>query len=346
LLLCTASASALVSGLPSTMNAVYKSPPILPCFTPFNCVKMHKINVPTPDSNQVLVQVAGSSVNPCGVDYLEFNVACGGGGGTLGMDLSGTVVAVGSNATRLKIGDVVWADVGGVKGDTGAMAEYAVVSEAQTGLAPSTLNLTEAGTIPLVGLTALEMFQKAFAAYGSGPMGNLTVVVTSGSGGTGFISVQLAKHAYGAARVITAASGPENIALVEEWGADQVVDYHEHEIFDVLADDSVDIVIDNYGAKGTADKAMKALRAGGVYLVLPGGNGGTVTKHPKAGVKQVNFGETSASDYRQLDILKEWFEQGKLKPHIYQQVPLSNASNAFALNKAGHVVGKVAVVVS
>merc|ERR1712000_180147 len=108
-------------------------------------------------------------------------------------------------------------------------------------------------------------------------------------------------------------------------------DYKEHEIFDVLADDSVDLVIDNYGAKGTADKAMRTLRVGGVYLVLPGGNGGGVSKHPKAGVKQVDFGMTSASDHRQLDILKGWFEEGKLKAYLYQQIPMEQASKAFAL---------------
>jgi NADPH2:quinone reductase len=50
------------------------------------------------------------------------------------MDLSGTVVEVGPGCTRLKVGDDVWADGGGVAGDTGAMAEYALMSEAQTGL--------------------------------------------------------------------------------------------------------------------------------------------------------------------------------------------------------------------
>ena len=118
------------------------------------------------------------------------------------------------------------------------------------------------------------------------------------------------------------------------------------DIADALADDSVDIFIDNYGArppaftaqpaharrmdasrplptdarriaqqqpcrgaaragaKGTADKAMHAIRAGGVYLVLPGGNGGTVSKHPKAAVTQINYGLTDASKHEQLDLLK------------------------------------------
>ena len=50
------------------------------------------------------------------------------------------------------------------------------------------------------------------------------------------------------------------------------------------------VVYDNYGAKGTADKAMPKIKPGGTYLLLPGGEGGALSKHPKPGVKQVNFG--------------------------------------------------------
>ena len=183
--------------LPSTMTSVYRSHPL--CFTPFtSCIKTRTISVPSPGAGQVLLEAHGSSVNPCDVDYVQYGVGCGGGGGTLGMDVAGKVVAVGAGVTRLKLGDEVWADIGGGSGDTGGMAEYALVDEAQVGLKPKSLNFTEAGTIPLVGLTALECLQKAGAPWSG--KANLTVLVTSGSGGTGFVGVQLAKHAFGAAR--------------------------------------------------------------------------------------------------------------------------------------------------
>ena len=50
------------------------------------------------------------------------------------------------------------------------------------------------------------------------------------------------------------------------------------------------MVYDNYGAKGTADKAMPKIKPGGVYLLLPGGEDGALSKRPKIGVKQINFG--------------------------------------------------------
>lgn len=102
------------------------------------------------------------------------------------------------------------------------MAEYALLSEAQVGLKPVSLKGAVAGTIPLVGLTALELLQKTGAPWHKA---NLTVVVTSGSGGTGFMGVQLAK-AFGAAYVATAAGNAESIAFVKSIGADLVIDYH------------------------------------------------------------------------------------------------------------------------
>jgi NADPH:quinone reductase-like Zn-dependent oxidoreductase len=187
------------------------------------------------------------------------------------------------------------------------------------------------------------MLQKTGAPWSS--LGtNVTVVVTSGSGGTGFMSIQLAKHCFGAARVVTATSGAAATAFVESCGADVVVDYKKSEIFAALPDDSVDIVVDNFGAKGTADLAMRAIRPGGTYLILPGGGGGTISKHPKEGVKQIDFGFTTSSNHTQLDLLAEWFDAGKLVPRVSASFSMAHAAEAFALSKTGTVVGKVSVV--
>ena len=80
-------------------------------------------------------------------------------------------------------------------------------------------SVTAAGTIPGVGLSSLFALKKTGAPWSKS---NLTVVVTSGAGGTGFVGIQLAK-AYGAAHVVTATSS-DNIAFVKSLGADTVVD--------------------------------------------------------------------------------------------------------------------------
>ena len=89
---------------------------------------------------------------------------------------------------------------------------------------------------------------------------------------------------------------------------------------------------------------MRTLRSGGTYLLLPGGGGGTLSKHPKPGVKQLNFGYTNSSGHAQLDLLRQFFDEGKVRTHVYKTFSLEEAAEAYAMSKAGEVVGKVAVV--
>jgi NADPH:quinone reductase-like Zn-dependent oxidoreductase len=113
------------------------------------------------------------------------------------------------------------------------------------------------------------------------PLENLTVVITSGSGGTGYLAIQMAKL-LGAKKVITAATGPDTIEWMKALGADIVVDYKNEKIFDSVGDESIDAVFDNYGGNGTADLAMPKIRVGGTYLLLPHGNGqGALSKVTK-----------------------------------------------------------------
>merc|ERR1711907_75992 len=206
---------------------------------------------------------------------------------------------------------------------------------AKISLKPKNLNFVDAGTIPVVGGTSLQCLQ---AAGMPSKKSNLTVVVTSGQGGTGFMGIQLAK-ALGATRVITAASGA-GIDFVKSLGADVVVDYHKQDLASALADDSVDIVYDNFGAKGTADKMMHAIRSGGTFLVLMGGNGGTISKNPKAGVRQVPFGLATAAK-KEMTQLKEYFEAGKLQPRTMRPTyGLAEVAEAFTRLRSHGVLGK------
>ena len=90
-------------------------------------------------------------------------------------------------------------------------------------LKPRTLDLTAAATIPGAALSSLFALRATGAPWEQ--RRNLTVVVTSGAGGTGFIGIQLAK-AYGAAVVVTATSA-QNREFVKTLGADIVIDYHK-----------------------------------------------------------------------------------------------------------------------
>lgn len=328
--------SALVScdAIPTMMQAVQGSG--VGCDKPdWSCISEKTVEVPSPSAGQVLLAMYGASVNPINVDLVEPHCASemGCSDGTIGNDGAGTVVAVGSSCTNFKVGDEVW---GGIQG---AYAQYAVADCKNIGLKPNNLDFIGAGTIPVVGGTSRQCLLAAGLVRA-----NLTVVILSGQGGTGYMAVQMAK-AMGANRVITSATG-DGIDFVKGLGADVVVDYHQQELADALENDSVDVVFDNFGVPGTADKIMHAIRPGGTFLVLLGGNGGTISDSPKEGVNQVSFGfATFGTD--ELDYMKHEFEAGTLSARVMQPVyALSSVPDAFTRLRSHGVLGKVAIALS
>jgi len=216
-----------------------------------------------------------------------------------------------------------------------------LADESQVGLKPEKLSFSEASSLPLVALTDYQAFKKAGAPWAGRQ--NLTVAITSGSGGTGTPAIQLAK-AYGATRIVTAAS-PSHTALLKKLGATDVFDYHKTTIWKELPENSVDIVYDNYGAPGTADAAMNAIRPGGVFVYLPG-KGGGVSKHPKKGVKQINYGLCDSSRHEDLDALKVIADAGNLTAVVQQIYNLDDITMALNASFGGHVVGKIGINVS
>ena len=304
-------------------------------------------DIPEPSLTEVLIKVRASSVNPVDWKIVEEKGLPLRFPHTLGFDVSGEIVKKGGlTSNRLKVGDEVWADLGKTwllsGGELGAYAEYAVADESQVGLKPKSMNFTDAASIPLVGLTTLEAYRKIQDVGVS--FENATVVVTSGSGGTGLIGIQMAK-AYKARKVVTAC-GPTHQSYCASLGADVVVDYTKGKtaLWDALENDSVDIVYDNFGANGTADLAMPKLGSNSAYLFLPG-KGGSVSKHPKTGVHQINFGLADSSHYSDLDALAKLVDQGLLHSHVSELFSLNSTLDALETSEAGGVVGKLGIFV-
>jgi len=344
--------------LPNTMRSLRTTGA---CSKPFTCVNIQNISTPTPKNGQVLIRVDASSVNPSDVDTVEF------GGCILGCgaDVAGTVVAC-PGCTRLKVGDAVWTLA------NHAYSDYVVGEEAKTGLRPKSLEANVAATIPEVGLTSYLSLKRTGSMPGSplpsgspwasGNFSNLTVVVTAGAGGTGFIGIELAK-AWGAKHIATETTGADGIAFVKSLGADIVTDYKVQGIFDALPDNSVDIVYDNYGAEGTADKAMRTLRAGGTYLLMPHGEcfmkktqgPPCLSANPKKGVRQLNY--ITSPDYEAhmleaLDDLKDLLDAQRLSPKIAAAYSLDDAAKAFSYSKGSgeggvsHHHGKISITMA
>lgn len=279
-----------------------------------------------------MIKVAGSSVNPDEVSLLATPLVSY----TPGFDVSGTVAALGFGVKGFEVGDWVWS-----ASTTGGMAEYTTRFAHLTGKVPKDLDLARVGSLPIVAMTVLGALQRAGAPWDKAR--NATVLITSGTGGTGYTAVQVAK-ALGAARVVTAV-GPDNIAFAKSLGADVVVDYHKQSVFDAVDDGSVDVVLNNHNSEGTSDRAMKKLKAsGGVFVTIDGGE----AKNPPAGITQINYqleDPKEVADFRnKLDIIAGFLSEGKIRIEIQETYDFDNIRDAFTVAAAGHVRSKISVV--
>lgn len=309
-------------------------------------VAVMDVDIPTPGKGEVLVEVYASNINP--VDHKIVEMA--GWSWTyphkLGYDVAGVVKALGSGCTRLKVGDEVWGEATSLMEaptTAGTYAQYAVVSESVLGLKPKTMSMLEAGAMPMVALTGLESL--TFAARGAGRFQspNTTVLVLGGSGGTGHMGIQLAK-AMGAAWIITTCSS-RHADFVRQLGADQVIDYHEQNYYDVLLPKSVDVIYDCVGQTGTGDHAFNIIKSHGSFVtLLQGAKASISTRLHRPDVRE--YAPTcvgSCSEHKKIDMVASLVEQGKLKVNIDQVFGLEDIVKAFNQSLSGHSTGKVAL---
>eukprot|EP01062_Namystynia_karyoxenos_P031286 TRINITY_DN23217_c0_g2_i1.p1 TRINITY_DN23217_c0_g2~~TRINITY_DN23217_c0_g2_i1.p1 ORF type:complete len:377 (+),score=157.52 TRINITY_DN23217_c0_g2_i1:85-1131(+) len=328
---------------PATMRAfvrpsAFAAPRYEPAFSPVPQLgDLHKTYTGLPDSCEVLVRVAWSSVNPSDISPSTAVYPH-----VLGSDVSGTVSAVQPSCKRLKVGDKVWGDIGANCGrgkELGGYGEYAAALESQLALVPESVSMETAGTIGKVALTSY----KALVWYAGAPWSEQpTVVVLGGSGGCGTTGLQLAKS-FRAGKIITTTSA-DNFDYCRKLGADQLIDYKTQNWWDVLEDDSVDVIYDTVGQSGTGDYAMQKIRAGGYYVTITG----ALATKVKPGVKQSMFinSDTNLNNTQQLDALAAIMAKGQLVIPHFVPLPLSQVEQGFNISKTHLTVGKVAIQVA
>jgi NADPH:quinone reductase-like Zn-dependent oxidoreductase len=302
-----------------------------------NLEDLSAVQVPVPKVGQdeVLIEVAGSSVNPVDWKLIESPLALTWSyPHVLGRDCAGKVVAVGADVERLHVGDAVWADAGG-----GCYGEYAALKASIVGKAPSSLPLPASAVLPLVGLTGMDALQKfAGAPWTDGKI----VLVLGGSGGTGHVGIQLAK-AWGASKVISTC-GTSHIDFCAGLGADQVIDYRKEDWFTALGTNSVDIIYDCVGVTSTGGHAYDVLKDGGFFATLvPTALASPLRALQRRSIKQA-FVMTKSSDYRDLEVLKELVDDGKLRSSVEKVFSIAEVATAVNASMGGHTAGKISVV--
>ncbi|MFF3308014.1 NADP-dependent oxidoreductase [Streptomyces sp. NPDC002952] len=175
----------------------------------------------------------------------------------LGNDVAGTVISVGTAVRGFKPGDEVYGRPD--QDRIGTFAERIAVAEGDLALKPASISMNEAGSLPLVALTAWQ----ALVERGKVRPGQ-KVLIHAGAGGVGSIAIQLAAHL--GASVATTASG-SNADFVRALGADTVIDYRSQDFEQLLT--GYDLVLDSLGGE-TLEKSLRVLKPGGKAIEIAG----------------------------------------------------------------------------
>jgi NADPH:quinone reductase-like Zn-dependent oxidoreductase len=271
----------------------------------------------------------------------------------LGHDVAGTVVRTGPGVRRFKVGDEIYARPRDHR--IGTFAELIAINEADVALKPKNLSMTEAASIPLVGLTAWQ----ALVEVGKVKPGQ-KVFIQAGSGGVGTFAIQLAKHLGATVATTTSANNAE---FVKSLGADVVIDYKAQDFEKVLS--GYDLVLNSQDPK-TLEKSLGVLKPGGLLISISGPpdpafarDAGLnlflklvmrllsrgVRKKAKALGIRYSFLFMRAQG-QQLSEIASLIESGVIRPVVDKVFPFEGTGDALAYVETGRAKGKVVIAVA
>ncbi|KAI8667066.1 PKS-ER domain-containing protein [Fusarium sp. Ph1] len=230
-----------------------------------------QLPMPQPGPNQALVKVFTAAQNP--TDVLCFDNKIFGNGAVLGCDFTGKVEALGSNVTRLKVGDtiagLIW---GGEIEGQGAYSEYTLADEKICFRFPDNIPLEQAATVPLAATTAwLALFRSQSLAIDRTAGSDVQLLIWAGSTSVGLYAVQIA--ALFGFQVATVCS-PRHFPLLHSHGAKYIFDYKDPDVIQKIRKALPDIkyIFDTIGTQSSSVRASRAMGdSGGVLCtVRPG----------------------------------------------------------------------------
>ena len=256
--------------------------------------------------------------------------------GVPGLDLAGTVEAVGSGVTRFSVGDEVFGE------GAGTAAELARAGEDKLVRKPAAFDWTDAAAITTSGSAALHGLRDA----GRLEAGQ-RVLIVGASGGVGTFAIQIAK-AMGAH--VTGVTSTKNADLVRTLGADEVIDYTREDFTERRG--AFDLIFDNIENRPLS-AVRRALTPKGT-LVLNSGTGTSglrmlirlarpVVLSPFSSQTMRRY--LSNANHEDLDVLKGMVEAGQIKPVIGRTYPLDDTVEALRHVASGHARGKVVLAV-
>lgn len=326
-----------------------------------NLIREDGIPIPEPKSNQVLIKVKASSVNP--IDLMKRK-----GYGKvifekqrkktfpwiLGSDFSGSIEKVGSKVSNFNIGDQVWGCTSNA--NSGTHTEYVCIDIDEVTIKPNNISHLEAASLPYVALTTWSALVR-WSGLRPQDLNQKKVFIQGGAGGVGCFSIQLFKSMD---CEVAVTCSKKNYDLVKSLGADQVIDYNEDNFYEVLQD--FDIAYDLLGEnvlENSVDKCCSILKSDlkshyitlthplvntldskGLLLGAPHAYFLRQKQRKKYQPININWSiyRPSLSGLEQLSYL---VQEGSIKPVIDSVYSLNDLAAAHQKVSTGHISGKV-----
>ena len=308
-------------------------------------LQMNEVETPTPAVGEVLVRV-----HTCGLNFGDLLIIKGTYQekpqlpATIGMEICGTITALGEGVNHLHVGQKIGAYSG-----FGGLADYAAIPADICVPLPDDMNTVDAAAFLIAyGTSHVGLGYKAHLQPGE------RLLVLGASGGVGLTAVELGKVM--GAEVIAVARGAEKLAICKQAGADHLINSETDDIRAIVKElGGADVVYAPVGG----DQFKAALRACNPEArILPlGFASGDVPQIPANILLVKNLtvigyywgGYTRVNPKVLTDsfaTLIEWYCAGKIKPHVSATLPLEQANEALDLLRTRKATGKVVVEMS
>ncbi len=299
-------------------------------------LELKDVEKPAPQDDEVLIRVHAASLNDWDVEALHgrpfvnrmmFGVVKP-KKQILGSDVAGRIEAIGENVTKFRVDDEVFGDL---SGRWGGFAEYVCAREKQLALKSPRMTFEQAAAIPQAAMLAVQALRDTARLQA-----RQSVLINGAGGGVGTFAIQLAKH-WGAE--VTAVDSTGKLELMRALGADHVIDYTREDF--TKSGRCYDVILDVKTQRRVRD-FKRALQPGGVYVTC-GGSMGRLVQALLTAPRSIHL--VMLKTNKDLELMKELFDAGKVVPVIDGPYALTDVPAAFRHFTTGRHKGKIVITV-